>query len=91
MTLEKTIIGILEQYYNTNEIFPIKPETTTVELGMDDLDVIEFVMQLEDGFSIDIGDEKVEDFMDTSVKEIVECLTKMKADLKDIQWQKVGF
>lgn len=41
----------------------IKEEDRLSKLGMDSLDVIEVIMQLEDKFGINIPDEDSEDFM----------------------------
>jgi len=38
----------------------ISPETTLVELAVDDLDLVEIIMELEDKYGISISDEMIE-------------------------------
>lgn len=72
MDTYKKIVNILEKY--TDE--PITPDSHIItDLGLDSLDTVEFVINLEEEFDIEINDS---DASDTQiVKDIVSMLEKL--------------
>ena len=91
MNVQEMVIQIIDGFYNNNQLPSIGLDTTTTQLGMDDLDVIELGMVLEETFFIQIGDELIEDFMDASIRIMVSCLENLIGTSAKVQWQKVGF
>ncbi|MDP2892623.1 MAG: acyl carrier protein [Bacillota bacterium] len=54
----------------------IKPETTLQELGLDSLDAVQLVMDLEEEFSITIGTEKIARTVGEAVQIVEEKLAQ---------------
>lgn len=73
MTTEK-VIKILADHLEMDES-EITAETTLDELGVDSLDAVEIIMELEDEFGIEIQTDEV----GRSVKEFVKYIDSMKA------------
>lgn len=54
--------------------FQVTPDVAFSEVGLDSLDTVEFVMALEDDFSIEIGDEDAEKILTT--KDAIDCQSR---------------
>jgi len=50
----------------------VKKDTTFKELGLDSLDIIQGVLELEDKYNVQISDEQLDDFQ--SIGDIVDLL-----------------
>lgn len=55
----KLVVGLLEKYDANTIIDPneITAETSILDLGLDSLDLVEFILEIEDGLSIEVSDE----------------------------------
>jgi acyl carrier protein len=60
----------------------IKPESTTVALGLDSLDEIEIVMSLEDEFNNELPDANLEEV--TTIQQLVDLVDKTRAAPKSV-------
>jgi len=58
------------------DVTTIKPETTLQELGLDSLDAVQLVMDLEEEFSITIGTEKIARTVGEAVQIVEEKLAE---------------
>jgi acyl carrier protein len=58
----------------------LKPETTLAHLGLDSLDKIEFMFDIEDEFGIKIPDEEFQASAITTIQDIVEAVDRFVAE-----------
>lgn len=55
---DAAVIKVLAQLLNLKEV-EIKPGAALVDLGMDELDLVESIMELEDRYQVSIPDERL--------------------------------
>ena len=58
--IEKRVIGVVSDFFWPDEV-AVTRETRFAEIGLDSLDMVELVMELEDEFDVDIpyGDPRI--------------------------------
>ena len=68
--IQETVFKIVEKQFEV-PLFKINPESQFVaDFGADSLDVVEFILALEDGFKINITDDQAQQI--TKVKHAIE-------------------
>ena len=74
-TVDERILSCLQQILDVHEV----SENTSLsgDLGMDSLDIVEFIMALEDEFGIEISEEVTETV--TTIKEVKDALEHIRA------------
>lgn len=60
MNVEQQILRIVSEQFNFGNTTPTLSTRFVADLGFDSLDSVEFVMELEDEFAVEIDDEQAE-------------------------------
>lgn len=90
--LNNMIIDIIKELFRKNskddiEDLDIQLETDLYNLGLDSLDLVELVIDIENKFDIAIPDDDLDDLNDWKVKDIISYL-KEKYDIVDIRQER---
>lgn len=90
--LNNMIIDIIMELFRKNskddiENLDIQLETNLYDLGLDSLDQVELVIDIENKFDIAIPDDDLDDLNDWKVKDIISYL-KEKYDIVDIRQER---
>jgi len=73
MDTQERIIEIIDTDYNAFDI-DVNNDTTFEELGLDSLDAVELLMDIESAFDIDISDDEFDKLL--CVNDVIECVEK---------------
>lgn len=72
---ESQVIACIKDSLNTDQ--EITPRTALSSLGMDSLDVIELLMNMEDHFEVELDDDLLYTFYKSSVGDVVKYLESL--------------
>lgn len=75
-TFEQVKAMILENF--TVDESKVTPTMTFEDLGADSLDMVEFVMGIEESFDIEFDDERIEDL--TNIQDAVDYIDQLRSE-----------
>lgn len=75
-TFEQVKAMILENF--TVDESKVTPTMTFEDLGADSLDMVEFVMGIEESFDIEFDDERIEDL--TNIQDAIDYIDQLRSE-----------
>lgn len=76
MAVREEIVEMIHEQFDI-PVEKIKPEASLIlDLGVDSLDIVEFIMAIEDRFSIEVSDEAVEKIH--NIGDIICCVEELR-------------
>ncbi len=75
--LGKEIINKLKEFVVSEEKENIGPDTVLEDTGIDSLSLISFIVQIEEAYSIEFGDDYLEDIMLSDINSLIEVTASL--------------